>query len=57
MWNFGEMKIKFGEKIRKKIMEMWKWAQKKVATLHRKSDSQANRNASDWSDMTAVITY
>ena len=33
MGKFGEMKIKFGEKIRKKIIIMWKWAKKKLATL------------------------
>ena len=34
MGKFGERKIRFGEKIRKIIIKMWKLAKKKVATLH-----------------------
>ena len=33
MWKSGEKSIQFWGKIRKKFIEMWKWAQKKVATL------------------------
>ena len=33
MGKFGERKIRFGEKIRKIIIKMWKLAKKKVATL------------------------
>ena len=34
MWKSGEKSIQFWGKIRKKFIEMWKWAQKKVASLH-----------------------
>ena len=33
MWKSGEKSIKFGGKIGNKIIKMWKWAKKKVATL------------------------
>ena len=49
MWKSGEKSIQFWGKIRKKFIEMWKWAQKKVATLSgdKKSQSQIGKVRSE----------